>query len=122
MQSKSSGLTERLLRFATGSVKLTVRLSRTAAGRYLTQQLMRSAASSGANYQEACGAESRADFIHKMQVVLKELRESHHWLRLIAMSELTQGEELSSLDKEAEELTRIVARSVLTAKSRGVSS
>ena len=81
MQNRSD-LSERLLEFAASSIKLTVRLKRTAVGRYIANQLMRAASSSGANYEEACGAESKADFIHKMQLVLKELRESLYWLKL----------------------------------------
>lgn len=68
--------------FAASSIKLTGRLKKTAVERYLANQLMRATASSGANYEEACGAESKADFIHKMQLVLKELRESLYWLKL----------------------------------------
>ena len=84
---------ERLLEFAVACLKLTGKLGRTAAGRYVAGQLMRSSASAGANYSEACGAESRADFAHKLQLVLKELR-------------------------EADELARIIAKSVLTVKSK----
>ncbi len=111
-------LTERFLDFAAGNITLTARLGRTQAGRYLAGQLMRSASSSGANYQEACGAESRADFVHKMQIVLKELRESGYWLRLIARSSLAPDSELEPLRREVDELTRIVASSILTARSR----
>ena len=56
------------------SSKLVVRLNKTAVGRHIGGQLTRSGTSAGANYEEACGAESRADFIHKLQIVLKELR------------------------------------------------
>jgi four helix bundle protein len=73
---EKNDLSERLLDFAASCIKLTVRLNRTAAGKHIAIQLMRSATSSGANYEEACGAESRADFIHKLQLVLKELKES----------------------------------------------
>jgi len=50
------------------------KLSRNDVGKHVANQLMRAATSSGANYEEACSAESRADFIHKVQIVLKELR------------------------------------------------
>jgi four helix bundle protein len=113
-------LTERFLNFAAGNIALTAKLGRTLAGRYLAGQLLRSASSSGANYQEACGAESRADFVHKMQIVLKELRESGYWLRLMAKASLATERELGPLRKEVDELTRIVARSILTARSRAI--
>jgi len=80
---------------------------------------MRAAASSGANYEEACGAESKADFIHKMQLVLKELRESLYWLKLVEKTNLISGKELRALADEANELIKIVAKSVITAKGRG---
>jgi len=114
-----SDLSERLLEFAASSIKLTVRLKRTAVGRYIANQLMRAASSSGANYEEACGAESKADFIHKMQIVLKELRESLYWLKLVERSDLISGKELQPLLAESNELIKIVAKSVITAKGGG---
>jgi four helix bundle protein len=78
---------------------------------------MRSSTSAGANYEEACGAESRADFIHKMQVVLKEMRETLYWLKLIEKSGLVSVESLMYLLSECEELVRMTAKSVITAKS-----
>ncbi len=66
----------RLLDFAANVLALSNRMGRTASGRYLANQLVRAACSAGANYQESRGAESRADFVHKMHTVLKELRES----------------------------------------------
>jgi four helix bundle protein len=112
-------LSERLLNFAASSINLTVKLKRTAVGRHVANQLMRSASSSGANYEEACGAESKADFIHKMQLVLKELRESAYWLKLAGKSGLLPGEILQPLLGEANELIKIVAKSVITAKGSG---
>ncbi len=58
-------LSKRLLEFASSSIKLTIKLKRTALGRYIANQLKRAASSSGANYEEACGAESKADFISR---------------------------------------------------------
>ena len=79
---------------------------------------MRSASSAGANFQEACGAESRADFAHKMQVVLKELRETEYWMKLVTRAKLLPADLLSKPLAEADELIRIVVKSVATAKSR----
>ena len=121
MQSKSAILTGRLLEFAAGTIRLSTRLARTVPGRYICSQLMRAACSTGANYQEACAAESRADFVHKLQVVLKELRESSYRLQLAVKSNLTPETDIVPLTKELDELTRIIAKSVLTAKS-GVKS
>ena len=118
MQNKRKDLSERLLDFAAGIIKLLVRLNKTAVGLHIGNQLMRSATSSGANYEEACGAESKADFIHKMQLVLKELRESLYWLKLAKRADLISDDGLQSLLSEAEELVKIVAKSIITAKGK----
>jgi four helix bundle protein len=108
----------RLIDFATSVMRSSNRLARSPAGRYVANQLMRSSASAGANYQEACGAESRTDFVHKLQLVLKELRESGYWLRLIDRSGMAPGDTLKGLLDESEQLVKILAKSVVTAKSR----
>jgi four helix bundle protein len=87
-------------------------------GRYVIGQLMRSSASAGANYQESCAAESRADFVHKLQIVLKELRESEYWLKLMGRGSLLPDAATGPLLAEAEQLVRILAKSVITTKSR----
>jgi four helix bundle protein len=111
-------LEDRLLRFAAACLKLVGRLSRTIEGRYIAGQLMRSSASAGANYHEACAAESRADFCHKLQVALKELRESEYRLRLLRQAALIPESATVTLQDESGQLVRIIARSVITAKSR----
>jgi four helix bundle protein len=83
MQNEKSDLSDRLLEFGASAVNLALKLNKTAVERHIALQLLRAATSSGANYEEACAGESRADFIHKMQIVLKELRESLYWLRLL---------------------------------------
>ncbi|HTW90171.1 MAG TPA: four helix bundle protein [bacterium] len=112
----------RLLDFATNVLALSNRMGRTASGRYLANQLVRAACSAGANYQESRGAESRADFVHKMHIVLKELREAHYWLTLVERSRLVTGECVTSLVGEANELVSILVRALVTAKSRGATS
>lgn len=68
MQNKRNDLSARLLNFTAEIIKLVVWLNKTAVGRHISGQLTRSATSAGANYEEACSAESRADFIHKLQI------------------------------------------------------
>ena len=114
MQNRGD-LSERLLEFATSSIKLTVRHKRTAVGRYIGNQLLQAASSSGANYEEVCGAESKAGFTHNTQLVLKELRESLYCLKLVERSDLASSKDLQPLLTEANELTKIVAKSVITA-------
>jgi four helix bundle protein len=118
MQNESRDLSQRLLAFAAKLIKSSFKFNRTPVGRYLTNQLIRSAASAGANYEEACAAESRPDFIHKMQIVLKELRESLYWLKLLNQSGMNQDEVNPKLLNEAEELIKITAKSVITAKGK----
>ena len=120
MKGNRNDISERLLDFAAGIIKLSPQLNRTAVGRHISGQLTKSGTSSGANYEEACSAESRADFIHKLQIVLKELRETLYWLRLIERVNLlsSQKENLESLLQEADELTKIIASSIVTAKKK----
>ena len=115
---KNEELEERFIDFAANIVRFVIGLEKTAIGRHISGQLARSATSAGANYEEACSAESRADFIHKMQIVLKELRESLYWIRLIEKTNLALPAKLLPLRQEASELANIVAKSVVTAKSR----
>jgi four helix bundle protein len=82
---------------------------------------VRSATSAGANYEEACSGESRADFIHKLQIGLKELNETLYWLRLIEKSQINTNPVIRSMIEENKELCAIFARSVLTAKTRSPS-
>ena len=119
MQSQRKDLSDRLLDFAASNIRLTAKLNRTVVGRYVGNQLMRASGSAGANYEEACGAESRADFIHKMQLVLKESRESLYWLKLAERAELVRRSDLQPSLNEADELVKIIAKSVITAKGRG---
>lgn len=118
MQNASKDLSQRLLDFAANIIKSSFKFNRTSIGRYLTNQLIRSAASAGANYEEACAAESRSDFVHKMQIVLKELRESLYWLKLINQAELNPNQFNQKLLNEVEELIKIIAKSVITAKGK----
>lgn len=111
-------LSERFLEFGANIIKLSKDLYKTPEGRHIAGQLLRSGTSSGANYEEACGAESRRDFIHKLQITLKELKETCYWLRLIRKATLLPEKSLllSSLLEENKELINIIAKSVITAK------
>ena len=112
-------LDERLLRLAVRVISVCHALPRTEVGKHVGDQLMRSGTSAGANYREACGYESRADFVHKMQIVLKELRETDYWLRLAIEAHLVPEKRLGDLLQECHELTAMTVRSLTTAKGRG---
>lgn len=120
MQNERSNLSERFLDFAAAVIKLAIRLNKIPIGRHIGGQLTQAGTSTGANYEEACGAESRRDFIHKLQIVLKELRETLFWLRLIKKVNLIPSTDpkLKALLKEAEELTNIIAKSIVTARKK----
>jgi len=111
-------LDERLLTYGARVIKLVESLPRTLVGRRIGDQLLRSATSAGANYEEARGAESRSDFVHKMQVALKELRESHYWLRLLMKAEILPVDRLADLLDEATQLRAILSKSVATTKGK----
>ena len=118
MEIKANQLAERLLDYGVGIFKLTVKLDASLPGKHIAGQLFRAGTSAGANYEEACGAESKADFIHKLQIVLKELRESHYWLRLLLKSDMVQNFNIDSLIEETKQLINIIAKSVITAKKK----
>jgi four helix bundle protein len=111
-------LGERLLVYAARIVKLVASLPKTPVGRRIGDQLLRSGTSVGANYEEAQGAESKADFNHKLQIALKELRESRYWLRLLAVSETIPPHRLEEIIDEATQLRAILSKAVATAKER----
>jgi four helix bundle protein len=111
-----NNLSDRFELWAVEVIRLISKLSKTYVGRHMGGQLFRAATSAGANYEEACGGESRADFIHKLQIVLKEMREALYWLRLIMKSGLLSETAIAHIYKEGDELAKIVAKSVVTAK------
>lgn len=115
-------LKARTKHFGVRVIGLVDELPRTSAGRAIGNQLIRSGTSVGANYRAACRGRSKAEFIAKLGVVIEEADESAFWLELIAESGMLDSENVSSLHREAEELTAIFATSVRTAKAnnRGI--
>ena len=110
-------LSERLLDFAAGAGKAAERLPEARLGRHVAGQLVRSGTSPAPNYEEACAAESRADFIHKMSICLKELRESRVWLRLIVKAAVLPEASIAPLLDECSQLCNIIGQAVVTARS-----
>ncbi len=110
-------LEERLLEFAARIIRVSESMKRSRAGNHIADQLLRSGTSPFGHHGEAEGAESRDDFIHKLKVCYKELRESRRWLRLVQKAELiARPTLLESLLNEADELVRIFASSIRTAQ------
>jgi four helix bundle protein len=110
-------LEERLIDFAVRIIKTSESLPKTKVGNHIARQLMRSGTSPAPNYGEAQGAESRADFVHKMKIALKELRETKVWLRIIVRADVIKPAlKLDPLLDENDQLIAIFVSSIRTAK------
>ena len=116
-EKKAGEMEERLLDFAVRIGKVVDALPDSRMGRHIAGQLVRSGTAPAPNYGEACGAESKNDFIHKLGIVFKELRESRVWLRLIIKAKLLPNARIADLHNECEQLCNIIAKSLITAKS-----
>ena len=114
---KQAELSERLWELAARVGKVVDSLPETKLGRHVAGQLIRCGTSSAPNYDESGAAESRDDFVHKLSIALKELRETRGWLRFLVKAELLPASKLSGIIDEAEQLCRILGKSVLTAKA-----
>lgn len=112
-------LEERLIDFAVRIGRVVDALPRSRLGQHVAGQLVRSGTSPAPNYAEGCAAESRRDFIHKLSISLKELRETLIWLRIIQKVELLPSARLDDLLDETDQLCRIIAASILTARRNG---
>ena len=116
MAQRRYDLEERLLGFAVSLIRLTQALPNTRAGNHVAGQLLRSGTSPYPNHGEAQAAESPNDFVHKLRVGLKELRESHRWLRLVQRVPLVERpDQVGELVGECDELIRIFVASIRTA-------
>ncbi len=116
MKERVFDLQDRLIDFAVRIIKLSNALPETKAGKHVSMQILRSGTSPASNYGEAQSAESKADFIHKLKIALKELRETEIWLKIIVRSGLIQPlATIAPLLKETDELIAILFKSVKTA-------
>ena len=109
-------LEDRLLEFTARLVNMVDALPTSRAGNHIAGQLLRCGTSPFANHGEVQAAESRKDFIHKLGICLKELKEIKRWIRLIARVELIPTERVRPLLIETEELIRIFSASIRTAE------
>jgi four helix bundle protein len=114
---KKYDLEERLIRFAVAILELVDMLPNSRAGNHIANQIVKSGTSPAPNYGEAQGAESRKDFIHKMNIGLKELRETFASLKIIKLKSMVKSEaKLNWLINECDELISIFVSSVKTAR------
>ncbi len=113
---KGSNISDRLVHFSVRIIRLVHSLRSDPVNKHISNQLLRSGTSPGANYEEARGAESTVDFIHTLKVVLKELRESIYWLKVIEQAKIIPSKRLIDILREAEELSNIIGQSIITAQ------
>lgn len=116
LNSRKYDLEDRLVDFTCRMIDVVEALPNTRAGNYIAAQLIRSCHSPTFNYGEVQAAESRSDFIHKLGICLKELKECRTALKIIHKKQLIPVNRLTEIFKETEELIAIIAKSIETAK------
>jgi four helix bundle protein len=115
-EEKKFDLQERLVDFAVRVIDVVEAMPPTRAGNHVAGQLVRSGTSAAPNYGEAQSAESRRDFIHKMKIALKELRETLVWLQIITRKGLCDPKRMANILNECDELISIFVKSIETAR------
>jgi four helix bundle protein len=109
-------LSDRLWQFAARIARVVDALPDTRVGRHVAGQVVRSGIAAAPNYDEARSGESRADFVHKVNVALKELVETRGWLKFIVLTQLLPARRIQVLVEECDQLCRILGKSVVTAR------
>ena len=117
MKNKKYDLEERLIQFALLVLSIVEELPNTYVGKYFGNQLVRSGTSPAFHYSEAQGAESRRDFVHKLKIGLKELRESSTNMKIIKLKPIIESKLLDEAIVECDELISIFVKSIQTTKS-----
>jgi four helix bundle protein len=120
-EDKKYDLEERLIKFAVMIANVSETLPETVFGRYIGGQVTRSGCSPALNYGEAQSAESLNDFIHKMKICLKELRETMISLKIIKQKPLSRPEVLTEAIQECNELISIFVKSIQSSEKRKLS-
>ena len=119
MKKPAYDLEERLLEYSVRIIKIVEQLPKTRTGNHIAGQLLRSGTSPYPNHGEAQAAESSKDFVHKLRISLKELRESKRWLKLILKVPLIDKTDLiNDILEETEQLIKIFVTSVKTADKK----
>jgi four helix bundle protein len=115
--SQQIDITNRTFNFAVRRVNLCKVLDeKPGVGRVLYKQLIRSGTSIGANVEESQSAQSKADFVHKLEIALKEARETRYWLRILTTTQIIESSKLLPLLTESEELIKIIAAIIVKTK------
>jgi len=116
--AKPEDIKNRTFRFALQIISIAEKLPNTVAARIMGKQLIRSGTSIGANVEEATAAHSKADFIYRMNVALREARETLYWLRLLEASQISETKIAAEILQEADEITRILGAIVSSARGK----
>ena len=117
-RSTEFDLEQRVAEFASRAIAVCEALPNRTGAAHIKDQLFRSSTSVAANYAEASVPESRKDFVHKMNVALKEIVETRMWLRIISLKGYLDGRTLLGLMGETDELAKIFHASIMTARKR----
>jgi four helix bundle protein len=119
MNQEKYDLENRLLEYSVKIIKIVEQLPNTRVGNHIAGQLVRSGTSPYPNHGEAQAAESTKDFVHKLRISLKELRETYRWLKLVQRVPLVkQSEKIERALEETEELIKIFVSSIRTAEKK----
>jgi four helix bundle protein len=116
VSERASDLEDRLVALGARTCRLAAGLPSSDIGRHVATQLTRCSTSPAANYAEARCSESRRDFIHKMKVCLKELREPMVWFKLLVLLKIADPSAVEEAIQETDELVAIFATSIATAR------
>jgi len=111
-------LRERMTNFAVRIVKMVDAMPSSVSGLAIARQIVRSGTSPSANYRAACLAKSDKDFINKLKMVEEEQDETCHWLDIVMRSQMMKESRLKPLHQECCELLNIIAKSIVTTKTR----
>jgi four helix bundle protein len=123
MNKTKYDLEERLLNYSVRIINIVEKLPNTRTGNHIAGQLLRSGTSPYPNHGEAQSAESPKDFVHKLRISLKELRETQRWLLLIQRIPLIKpAEKLDNILQETEELIKIFVSSIKTTETKNISN
>lgn len=117
-KNKKYNLEERTARFAEKVIDLVKKLPNNSINNRLIDQVVGAAGSIGANYCEANESESKKDFVHKMGIAKKEIKETKHWIRLLAHANSNFKDELKPLWLEAQELLLIFSKIISNSKRK----
>ena len=118
MEDGRRDIRERTFRFAVRIVKMTRSLGQSGCDGVMSRQIVRCGTSIGANVEEAQGAQSKKDFVRRMNIARAEAHEAHYWLRLLRETETMTAQQLEQLIDEADQLVRILTSIVKNSRER----